>query len=208
MTKKQSKKVSAAASKKLVSLKKSPLSPEEQVQYDQWSKNRNEKIEFEKLKAGEPLRMVGHHDAVRTNFKMIKSTGASDLEAANALMKDVSNMKFLDGKKDPDVNGINELLALVAGIKPTDNVEGMLAAQMVAVHTMSMDSARRSMFIGQTFEGRKQNLDSSVKLMRTYTAQMDALNKHRGKGQQKMTVEHVHVNEGGQAIIGNDRQPK
>jgi hypothetical protein len=28
-------------------------------------------------------------------------------------------------------------------------------------------------------------------------------NLHRGKGQQKVTVEHVHVHEGGQAIVGN-----
>jgi hypothetical protein len=31
---------------------------------------------------------------------------------------------------------------------------------------------------------------------------MEALNRHRGKGQQKMTVEHVHVHDGGQAIVG------
>ena len=31
---------------------------------------------------------------------------------------------------------------------------------------------------------------------------MDALGRHRGKGQQKVTVEHVHVNAGGQAIVG------
>jgi hypothetical protein len=30
---------------------------------------------------------------------------------------------------------------------------------------------------------------------------LDALNRHRGKGQQKVTVEHVHVHEGGQAIV-------
>ncbi|MBT4688816.1 MAG: hypothetical protein HOB72_12045, partial [Rhodospirillaceae bacterium] len=41
------------------------------------------------------------------------------------------------------------------------------------------------------------------KLARTFTAQMEALNRYRGKGQQKMTVEHVHVHEGGQAIVGN-----
>lgn len=35
---------------------------------------------------------------------------------------------------------------------------------------------------------------------------MDALNKHRGKGQQKVTVEHVHVSHGGQAIVGNITQ--
>jgi hypothetical protein len=32
---------------------------------------------------------------------------------------------------------------------------------------------------------------------------LEALNRHRGKGQQKVTVEHVHVHEGGQAIVGN-----
>ena len=44
---------------------------------------------------------------------------------------------------------------------------------------------------------------SANKLTRTYAAQMEALNRYRGKGQQKMTVEHVHINSGGQAIIGN-----
>jgi len=34
-------------------------------------------------------------------------------------------------------------------------------------------------------------------------AQMEALKKYRTGGQQKMIVEHVHVNEGGQAIVGN-----
>ena len=31
---------------------------------------------------------------------------------------------------------------------------------------------------------------------------LEALNRHRGKGQQKVTVEHVHVHSGGQAIVG------
>jgi hypothetical protein len=31
---------------------------------------------------------------------------------------------------------------------------------------------------------------------------LDALNRHRGKSQQKVTVEHVHVHSGGQAIVG------
>jgi hypothetical protein len=31
---------------------------------------------------------------------------------------------------------------------------------------------------------------------------MEALKRYRTSGQQKMTVEHVHVHEGGQAIVG------
>ena len=55
----------------------------------------------------------------------------------------------------------------------------------------------------QTFEGRKEALTQANKLSRTYSALLDSLNRHRGKGQQKVTVEHVHVHEGGQAIVGN-----
>jgi hypothetical protein len=40
-------------------------------------------------------------------------------------------------------------------------------------------------------------------LSRTYTTLLEALNRHRGKGQQKVTVEHVHVHQGGQAIVGH-----
>jgi hypothetical protein len=55
----------------------------------------------------------------------------------------------------------------------------------------------------QTFEGRKENLSQANKLSRTHATLLEALNRHRGKGQQKVTVEHVHVHNGGQAIVGN-----
>jgi hypothetical protein len=40
-------------------------------------------------------------------------------------------------------------------------------------------------------------------LSRTYAAQMAALGKHRNKGKQTVTVQHVNVEGGGQAIVGN-----
>jgi hypothetical protein len=36
---------------------------------------------------------------------------------------------------------------------------------------------------------------------------LEALNRHRGKGQQKVTVEHVHVHAGGQAVVGMVERP-
>jgi hypothetical protein len=54
----------------------------------------------------------------------------------------------------------------------------------------------------QSFEGRRENLTQANKLSRTYAALVEALNRHRGKGQQKVTVEHVHVYAGGQAMVG------
>src|SRR5437764_266135 len=51
-------------------------------------------------------------------------------------------------------------------------------------------------------EGRRENLSQANKLSRTFAKLLEALNRHRGKGQQKVTVEHVHVHSGGQAVVG------
>jgi hypothetical protein len=88
------------------------------------------------------------------------------------------------------------------GIGPKDELEGMMAAQLIAAHNAAMECYRRAMIGEQTFEGRRENLNQANKLSRTYATLLEALNRHRGKGQQKVTVEHVHVHEGGQAVVG------
>jgi len=98
-------------------------------------------------------------------------------------------------------------VAALTGIGPRDELEGMLAAQLLATHNASMECYRRAMIDEQTFEGRRENLAQANKLSRTYATLLEALNRHRGKGQQKVTVEHVHVHEGGQAIVGNVEHP-
>jgi hypothetical protein len=40
------------------------------------------------------------------------------------------------------------------------------------------------------------------KLARTFAAQVEALKKRRSAGEQTIKIEHVTVNEGGQAIVG------
>src|SRR5262249_8946331 len=44
------------------------------------------------------------------------------------------------------------------------------------------------------------------KLARTFAMQMEALKRYRTGGEQKVTVQHVSVNEGGQAIVANVNQ--
>jgi hypothetical protein len=88
------------------------------------------------------------------------------------------------------------------GISPRDELEGMLAAQLIACHNASMECYRRAMLGEQSFEGRHEALTQANKLSRTYATLLECLNRHRGKGQQKVTVEHVHVHSGGQAVVG------
>ncbi len=94
-------------------------------------------------------------------------------------------------------------MPLLLAISPENEVETMLAAQMIGIHTMSMTMMRRAMSTDQTVEGVNNNVNRVTRLSRTFIGLLEALNRHRGKGKQKITVEHVTVNEGGQAIVGN-----
>jgi hypothetical protein len=97
---------------------------------------------------------------------------------------------------------ISAALAALIGIGPKDELEGMMAAQLIAAHNAAMDCYRRAMIGEQTFEGRRENLAQANKLSRTFATLLEALNRHRGKGQQRVTVEHVHVHSDGQAVVG------
>ncbi|WP_146101357.1 hypothetical protein [Bradyrhizobium sp. AC87j1] len=87
-------------------------------------------------------------------------------------------------------------------MKPHDEFEGMLMAQMIGTHNAAMECHRRAMLPEQPFIGRSEALTQANKLSRTFATLLEALNRHRGKGQQKVTVEHVHVHAGGQAVVG------
>lgn len=92
---------------------------------------------------------------------------------------------------------------LFESIAPAEGIEAMLATQMVGTHHAALECLRRAMIPSQSFEAREASLSQAQKLMNLYTQQMAALNKHRGKGQQKITVERVQVAPGGQAVLGD-----
>jgi hypothetical protein len=56
------------------------------------------------------------------------------------------------------------------GIAPRDELEGMIAAQLVACHNASMECYRRAMIGEQTFEGRRENLSQANKLSNIWDA--------------------------------------
>ena len=107
---------------------------------------------------------------------------------------------YTAGENETDT--INAGLTALAGIAPADEMEAMLAVQMVATHKAAIRMLGRAMR-AETLNVAQWQSGFAVKLLRTYAQQMDALQRSRGKGQQKVTVEHVHVHAGGQAIVGN-----
>jgi hypothetical protein len=118
---------------------------------------------------------------------------------ANQVVNSLWTKHSDETQKDKQFEGT---ISGLIGIGPRDELEGMMAAQLIAAHNAAMECYRRAMLSEQTFEGRREALTQANKLSRTYATLVEALNRHRGKGQQKVTVEHVHVHAGGQAIVG------
>jgi hypothetical protein len=94
------------------------------------------------------------------------------------------------------------MLSVVKSIEPRDPVEAMLAAQIAAVHMATMTFARRLAHV-ESIPQQDSAERAFNKLARTFAAQMEALKRYRTGGEQKVTVQHVTVSEGGQAIVGN-----
>ena len=96
----------------------------------------------------------------------------------------------------------NAALAVVDGAAPKDEIEAMLLVQMVATQSVAMVMLNRAKF-AETVPGMQEYGTLATKLLRTYTAQVEALVKLRRGGEQKVIVEHVHVYPGGQAVVGS-----
>ncbi len=152
------------------------------------------------------LKFVGNPEALEPTLKQIGGSQSDDWnnvlanQTLNTLWRAHSNDEFQERQS-------GATLAALVGVGPMDELEGMIAGQLLAVHNAAMECYRRAMIQEQSFEGRRENLNQANKLSRTYATLLEALNRHRGKGQQKVTVEHVHVHSGGQAVVGMVETP-
>ncbi|WP_010302589.1 hypothetical protein [Candidatus Odyssella thessalonicensis] len=109
-------------------------------------------------------------------------------------------------QKDLDV-AVDAALDVMEAFNPQDEIEAMLLTQLIAAHNTSMYCLANTASL--SLEQQKDYFNYANKFMRTYATLVEGLHKHRNQGQseQKITVQHVQVNDGGQAIVGNITQP-
>jgi hypothetical protein len=155
-----------------------------------------------KKPANAPTTVVADHPKDRKG--RLKNIGGSQSDHWNNTLANqaVQSLWMKNSSPEERDKQVSATVAALMGIAAKDELEGMMAAQLVAAHNAAMECYRRAMIGEQSFEGRRENLTQANKLSRTYAALVEALNRHRGKGQQKVTVEHVHVHAGGQAVVG------
>jgi hypothetical protein len=101
-----------------------------------------------------------------------------------------------------DASLVHSVQGMVA-LEPKDAMQSLLACQMLGVHTAAFTFLRRATVNDQTIDGVDRNVNRAVRLMKLFNNQAELMLKLKGKsGQQKVTVEHVNVAPGGQAIVG------
>jgi hypothetical protein len=155
-----------------------------------------------KIENGATTILPDHPDRTVGLVRLMESVGAKNMRFYEEFQRQLCNVGMQPNTSD-DV-GVNFMLSVVQGIEPRDQVETMLGAQMAAIHMATMSFARRLSHV--TTIAQQDSAERALnKLARTFTTQMEALKRYRSTGEQKMTVEHQHVtvNEGGQAIVGN-----
>jgi hypothetical protein len=144
-----------------------------------------------------------HPEGVIGHVLLMEALGGVDVDFGNGLIDQLANAGSQGGQISE--RGLNFMLSVVKGIHPKDQIEAMLAAQMAAVHMATMTFAQRLQHV-ENIPQQDSAERAFNKLARTFATQMEALKRYRTGGEQKVTVQHVSVQEGGQAIVGNVTQ--
>jgi hypothetical protein len=98
---------------------------------------------------------------------------------------------------------MNAALALIEAAEPQNEIEGALALQMACTHTAAISVLARFAGGGATERRVAALASAAARLLRAYSTQVEALRRFRHGGDQYVRVEHVHINDGAQAVIGN-----
>ena len=136
-------------------------------------------------------------------IKLIEQTGIRGIvpDVVKAIMSPLIN---LIANRDGDDAGsaLNKSITLITASDPKNQLELMLATQLAMTHITLGKSAR---LLDQNYKD-VQTINSLgnlyTKLSRLGIDQINTLERMKGKGQQKIIVEKVNIESGGQAAIG------
>jgi hypothetical protein len=90
----------------------------------------------------------------------LRNIGGSRSDSWNTTIAHQTSQALWLKQSDPETRNkqIDATFAALIGIGPKDELEGMMASQLIAAHNAAMECYRRAMIGEQTFEGRQENL--------------------------------------------------
>jgi hypothetical protein len=149
---------------------------------------------------GKKVLSLDHPNQAYGHALLMKALATDDVDFPDEILAQLAIASVHDGKVYD--RELNFMVAVVKGIQPRDQLETMLAVQMAAVHSLTMNMVCRlnASFLLPQLEITERAVN---RLARTFALQMETLKRYRCSGEQRVTVEHVTVNDGGKAIVGN-----
>lgn len=128
-----------------------------------------------------------HSDGRAWQETMLDAFGTTSLEFISAELQRLSETARNAGEAVSEQGDLNAAVAAIAGVKPENEIEAMLVAQMAATHALAMKqlghTRRAEILVQQDSHG-----SLAVKLLRTFTMQAEALSKLKRGGEQTVRV--------------------
>jgi hypothetical protein len=173
-------------------------------------------MHIEERETGARVIYSDHSDEEGYRYRLADAFGTRSVQFVYSMLNGLGkatedhsqNHGFYSGS--PDEVAFNAALAVIDGVRPQDEIEAMLAAHMAVTNIALLElvARTRGAIAGHPFDCNGiRRLDTlgnlTTKFMRTYTMQVEALARKRHRGEQNVTVKHVHIHAGGQAVVGN-----
>lgn len=162
-----------------------------------------------RLKIGDRGRLEPQYPNKLIGFDLLmKALGTRNGDFLQGILDQLRDL-YLTGTT-PSIDRLNFALAMIVGQKPRNETEAMLALQMAAIHMEiipAMQELSSASKLHPEHPARARRLDSAVRtansLAKTFALQMETTKRIRSSGEQKITVQHVTVKDGSQAIVGD-----
>jgi hypothetical protein len=127
--------------------------------------------------------------------RLMHAFGSNDMEFVQALVCQMARVR-----KDEDT--LNFMVSLVISFKPRDQIEAATVTQLAIAHVLNMELAQYVPLMS-TVEVRQVNANLAIKFSRTFVSLLETLKRYRSGGEQKVTVQHVQIQDNAQAIVNS-----
>lgn len=144
---------------------------------------------------------ISDEGSLSTYRALVETTGVQEPSAACGILSTLISSLPQDASSLTEQR-IDQTVGLLYELDPQDGVEGVLCSQMIIAHEWMKHCSTIANNSQTGHLAREQYLLNMQRFMKLSLQQVEALNKYRHKGTQTVTVQHVTVNDGGQAVVG------
>ncbi len=156
-----------------------------------------------------------HRDEEAWKILILDAFGTRSVSTARVFLDQLAAIcrpaAGVDGQWAPNEVDLNALVGMVNSVRPRNEIEAALAAQMAAIHILTARLLAEAVEVDGWVNSEKAAL--AVKMARTFAQQCDTLNRLKGRvSRQSIKVkyerhnhQHVHVEGGASEILGQAR---